>query len=232
MGRMFRTTLVAITAAGAMLAGGAGALAQDGGDVRDRTEQLRLEGRRGPSLFRPGFGVGEYTGVSASRASSTRAFGIHESDSSHVSFSVAAPSLGELTGECGGGQSETRFAWITFDRDPLAYNCTYSNGATLGMVAVRGSWRARISQPQRAGEFTWNGTTYRFQTQRIGGLGFSLTGGAMGYVISRDGVEIGGLDLNGMRPSFYLPPAGSPDRDAVAVWALSLFFFRDPAAAN
>ena len=229
MGRMFRTTVISVAAAAAMIAGGGAALAQDGGDVRDRTEQLRLEGRRGPSLFRPGFGVGEYTGVSSARSSSTRAFGIHESDSSHVNFSVTAPSLGELTGDCGGGQSLTQLLWITFDRDPLAYNCTYSNGATLSMVAVRGSWRARLSQPQRAGEFTWNGTTYRFQTQRIGGLGFSLTGGAMGYVLSRDGVEIGGLDLNGMRPSFYLPPAGSPDRDAAAVWALSLFFFSDPA---
>ena len=29
----------------------------------------------------------------------------------------------------------------------------------------------------------------------------------MGYVFSRDGVDIGGVDLNGLRPTFYLPPA-------------------------
>ena len=51
----------------------------------------------------------------------------------------------------------------------------------------------------------------------------------MGYVFSRDGVDIGGVDLNGLRPTFYLPPAGSPDRDAAAVLAVSLFAFQDPA---
>ena len=40
---------------------------------------------------------------------------------------------------------------------------------------------------------------------------------------------IGGVDLNGLRPTFYLPPAGSPDREAVAVLAVSLFAFMDPA---
>lgn len=224
---MARRIMVAALAAGLLAAGPLAA--QDGGDLRERTEQLRLEGRRGPSLLRPGFGVGEYTGVASARHSSTDVFGVHEGARAHVEFTASAPAMGEISAACAGGESLTQLLWITFDRDPLAYNCTYSNGGRLSMAASRGGWRARLAQPQRAGEFSWNGVTYRFQTQRIGGLGFSLTGGAMGYALSRDGVDIAGLDLNGMRPSFYLPPAGSPDRDAAAVWALSLFFFADPA---
>jgi hypothetical protein len=50
----------------------------------------------------------------------------------------------------------------------------------------------------------------------------------MGYVITRDGVEVGGVDFNGFAPVFYLPPKGAPDRDAVAVFALTLFNFQDP----
>ena len=86
----------------------------------------------------------------------------------------------------------------------------------------------RLQQPQRAGELTWGGVTLKAETKRVGGLPWG-GGRVMGYVISRDGVEIGGLDLNGMRPTFYLPPQGSPDRDAVAVLTVSLFTFQDPA---
>ena len=75
---------------------------------------------------------------------------------------------------------------------------------------------------------TWGDITLRAETKRVGGLPWG-GGRVMGYVISRDGVEVGALDLNGMRPTFYLPPQGSPDRDAVAVLAVSLFTFQDPA---
>ena len=85
-----------------------------------------------------------------------------------------------------------------------------------------------MQQPQRAGELVWGDAVYRAETKRIGGLPWG-GGRVMGYVFSRDGVEIGGLDLNGLRPTFYLPPQGSPDRDAAAVLGVSLFAFQDPA---
>ncbi|MFP5295729.1 MAG: hypothetical protein ACLGG3_00215, partial [Alphaproteobacteria bacterium] len=69
---------------------------------------------------------------------------------------------------------------------------------------------------------------YRVETRRVGGLPWG-GGRVMGYVFSRDGVDVGGVDLNGLRPTFDLPPAGSPDRDAAAVLAVSLFAFQDPA---
>jgi len=75
---------------------------------------------------------------------------------------------------------------------------------------------------------TWGDAVYRVETRRVGGLPWG-GGRVMGYVFSRDGVDIGGVDLNGLRPTFYLPPAGSPDRDAAAVLAVSLFAFQDPA---
>ncbi|MCW5725068.1 MAG: hypothetical protein KIS81_08915 [Maricaulaceae bacterium] len=200
--------------------------------MTERAERLQLEGRRGPSLLRPGYGVGEYTGISQARASSSNIFNVRESRRASVQYTVNAPSLPEeISGTCRGGESRTTII-ITFQRDPLAYNCDLSNGAWMSMVTVRGSWTGRLAgNPQRAGEFSWNGVSYEFRTERISGLGISLSGGALGYVISRNGVDIGGLDLNQiMRPNFYLPPQGSPDRDAVAVWALSLFFFIDPAS--
>ena len=198
--------------------------------MTERTDRIGLEGRRGPSLFRPGFAIGEYTGSATSRGSSTR-LPWQSRDMARAEFDLVLPG-GAVQGDCGGGQSHSRILWITFDREPLSYECQYTGaappGARLTLALSRGGLLARMQQPQRAGELVWGDAVYRAETKRIGGLPWG-GGRVMGYVFSRDGVEIGGLDLNGLRPTFYLPPPGSPDRDAAAVLGISLFAFQDPA---
>lgn len=227
--RMFAAAALALC--GLTLAAGQTAAQSRPVPMTERTERLGLEGRRGPSLFRPGFGIGEYSGSATSRSSSTR-LPWQSRDMARSEFSVASPAMGEVTGDCGGGQSHSQILWITFDREPLSYDCVYGGaapaGARLSLALSRGSLMGRLQQPQRAGELTWGDITLKAETKRIGGLPWG-GGRVMGYVISRDGIEVGGLDLNGMRPTFYLPPQGSPDRDAVAVLAVSLFTFQDPA---
>lgn len=196
------------------------------GPMTERTQRIGLEGRRGPSLFRPGFAVAEYTGSATSRSSSTR-LPWQSRDMARAEFDVST-SAGAVQGDCGGGQSHNQILWITFNREPVSYECQYSGaapaGARLTLALSRGGLLARMQQPQRAGEFVWGDIVLRAETKRIGGL--PIGGGrVMGYVFSRDGVEVGGLDLNGFRPTFYLPPQGSPERDAVAVLAISLFAF-------
>lgn len=199
--------------------------------MTERTERIGLEGRRGPSLFRPGFAIGEYSGWASSRGSSTR-LPWQSRDMARAEFSVASPSLGTVDGDCGGGQSHRQILWITFDRETLSYDCVYAGAAPanarFSLALTRGSLLARLQQPQRAGELVWGDIVLRAETKRIGGLPWG-GGRVMGYVFTRDGVEIGGVDLNGLRPTFYLPPQGSPDRDAAAVLAVSLFAFQDPA---
>ena len=198
--------------------------------MTERTERIGLEGRRGPSLFRPGFAIGDYSGSATSRSSSTR-LPWQSRDMARAEFDLVVPGLGTVQGDCGGGQSHSRILWITFDREPLSYECQYSGAAPADarftLALSRGSLLGRLQQPQRAGELVWGDITLRAETKRIGGLPFG-GGRVMGYVFTRDGVEVGGLDLNGFRPTFYLPPQGSPERDAVAVLAVSLFAFQDP----
>lgn len=207
--------------------------------LTQRTEKIGLSGRKGESLFRPGFGVGEYTGVSSGKTKSVRAAGIVSRDSMQAEFKVTAPSLPEpVIGSCAGKEGLVQIAWITFDRDDIHYDCTYQRGpaaapdASFHLVLSRGSLGRTITGgAQRAAEMSWGGKVYRAETRRIGGFPIALTG-VSGYAISRDGVDVGAVDLNGMRPNFYLPLAGSPDRDAVAIMALTLFFFQDPARSN
>lgn len=227
------TRIAASVAVVALMAGLGPAQAQS--SFTDRTERLQLEGRRGPSLLQPGFAVGEYVGSASGRTRSLRA-PLHRSQMSSVDFIVAAPGLnGEVQGQCQGGEAHTRLLWIDFQRDDLAYVCTFGGAAPadarLSLALARGSLLGRLQQPQRAGEMVWGGRTYRFQTRQVGALPWA-GGRTLGYVVSLDGEDVGGVALGGMRPTFYLPPAGDPNRDAVAILTLSLFHFRDPANDN
>lgn len=202
--------------------------------MTERTERIGLEGRRGPRLTQPGFAVGEYTGHVAARGSSVR-LPWASRDQAAADVNLGSPGLGQLVANCDGGQSHRNILGIQFDTEDLAYVCRYEGGPTdaaMSLVLSRpgglGGLMRRMQQPQRVAEMTWNGTVYRAETRRLGGL--PIGGGAvMGYVIRRDGREVGGLDMNSLRPTFYLPPAGDPDRDPVAVFALSLWAFPDPA---
>jgi len=199
---------------------------------KDRTDRVQLEGRRGPSLLRPGFGIGEYVGSSSARASST-AIPFRRSAHARTSLTLTAPSLGgDVLAECEGGEAHAQLLWITFQREDLAYNCTFSGAApadaafTLAL-SRHGNWLNRLQQPQRAAQLSWNGQVYRAETRYVEGLPWG-GGNVLGYVFSRDGVDIGGVALAGMRPTFYLPPAGSADRDVAAVLGAILFTFQDP----
>lgn len=59
-------------AAVALSAAAATAAVAQTAPMTERTDRIGLEGRRGPSLFRPGFAIGEYTGSATARSSSSR----------------------------------------------------------------------------------------------------------------------------------------------------------------
>lgn len=200
--------------------------------LQERAERLSLEGRKGPSLFQPGFGVGEYTGWAKSSVQSTNVGGIFSSDKADTSLQVERPGMAPVTGECQGGQGRIGLDWITFQHDSLTYVCTYSGGAPPGaefdLAQSKGGFFAQLTQPQRAGELRYGPITLRAQTRYISGLPFG-GGGAHSYVVTRpDGTLVAGLQTNGLRPVFWLPREPGPERDAAAVLLLTLFNFRDP----
>lgn len=233
----FATLSAALAVAACMAATPIAAAPDASIPLLQRTEKLTLKGRKGESLFKPGYAVGEYVGGATSKTRSVDVPGFHASDKMKTDFTVEAPTLsGRVSGACAGGESRSGIGWITFDKDDLRYVCTYEGanvvpGSSLILLLSKGSWKAQLQQPQRAGEFRWGSTVIRAQTKKVGGVPWA-GGRVMGYVFTKDGVEIGALDIAGIVPTFYLPPKGDPDRDAVAVLAISLFFFQDPANSN
>jgi hypothetical protein len=207
--------------------------------VTERTQKLSLKPHRVKGmLLGYGYTVGEFTGQVRTRTQSMRAV-VFNSDSAKTTFTVGRTGAPETTptikAACDGGQSKLTIAWITFDRDDLAYICRFEGGpadADFALALSKGSLMGRLAQPQRAAELTWKGTTVRAHTKLMGGVGMALLGGGktVSYVITnKDGREIGALMRGPLQPTFYLPREGDPDREAAAMMALSLFFFADPA---
>jgi hypothetical protein len=200
--------------------------------ITEKTEKVKLKGKKGPSLLKPGFTMGEYEGWASARSSSSHVTGIFKGDKAEAEIEASAPGLGPLTTQCGGGESRLGLGWITFDRDKLQYVCTLQGAgagsdATFALAQSKGGVMARLQQPQRAGELRFGGRTYRIQTKQVGSMPLG-SGAPIGYVFSRDGEDVGAVDLNGLGFTAYLPAKGSPDRDAAAVAALILIYFQDP----
>lgn len=226
-----------LLAVAAALIAGANAWAADKNEslaslLAATTEKIGLQGRKGPSLFQPGFAVGEYTGSIKAIRRQTSVTGVYSGDKATASVNIERPGMTTVTADCKGGQSRLGLGWITLDRDRLTYVCKLAGGAPAGaefaLAEAKGSLAGRMMQPQRAAELAYGRTTLRAETRYISGL--PLGGGApVSYVIFRpDGTPVGGLQMNGLRPVFYLPKTPGPERDAVAVMALTLFAFQDP----
>jgi hypothetical protein len=199
------------------------------------TDRLPLSGRRGPSLLRPGFAVGEYTGSSKSVGGSIAGLGFFRANSATANFDVKLPSTDQpVTGDCKGGQGEINVAFVSVVRDALNYVCSYAGGVPPGteldlVESHSGGLVGDLLQPQRAGAFHYGDIHLRAVTQHISGIPF-LGAHAVGYAITReDGVLVGGYQITDMgQPIFYLPKAPGAERDAVALLAVSLYAFRDP----
>ncbi len=92
-------------------------------------EKIGLSGRKGPSLFQPGIGVGEYTGWIRAAQKTTNIAGVATSGKARASLQVSRPGMAEVTGECGGGQGRIGLGWIDFKRSDLSFVCSYGGAA-------------------------------------------------------------------------------------------------------
>jgi hypothetical protein len=198
------------------------------------TERLTLKGKRGPKLLRPGYQLGEFTGSSAVVAKNVKFFG--NKDSGKANFDVTTPDMAQpVVVDCAGGASEFKLV-ITWDRDPVSYNCNFGGGAPpnarLEMAFARGNGiLAKLQGNNRAGEIHWKDQVIQFETAAMKGLPLSA-GKPAAYVFKKDGMQVGRMDVASMLgvtpPTFELPVKGAPEREAVAMAMLALYFFPDP----
>lgn len=199
-----------------------------------KSEKVKLKGRKGEKLTRPGYELAEYTGVfSASTFQGSDSLGIWAKNKTAFDFTITRPGWSApVTVTCGGGQGRLGLGWITFKRDNLQVTCTFGGSApanaAFSLALADGSFLQQLAQPQRAAELQYGPVNLRAQTRVLGGLPIGGGGGPVGYLFTRGDAEVGGLQLGGFQPNFYLPPQPSADRDAAAITAMILFLFKDP----
>ena len=113
--------LAGLAAAAAVTIAATPALAQSIADqLKITADKIGLSGKKGPSLFQPGFAVGEYGGFAKAVNKSVRAAGVYSSDQMTASFTVTNPDWkGPVTAECNGAQGRLVLGWLTYKRKGL-----------------------------------------------------------------------------------------------------------------
>ena len=130
-----RGMTVVLVAFGIILARPAVAAGSYLDQLKPSTEVLKLEGRKGSSLFRPGYAVGEYTGEAKATKSHSQGVGLFTSDKFNTNFSINAPSLGAgVTAECGGGPGKIALMELVAKEGSIS-----AAGKTMGM-SYRRAW--------------------------------------------------------------------------------------------
>jgi hypothetical protein len=235
--------------AGALLSGlailalvSSSALAQDAkATLLERTEKLHVERPGAASLGKGSFKLGEFGGVGGTAGRSVTTTKYLDGAFSQVKqkirgkFAVLLPGQTEqVTVECAGGEARSNIGWVTFKRSTLAYHCDFVGGGVPAgtrldlVLSETGGLMKAWEQPQRAGEFIMGDIVLRAETRQVDTKQIASPG-VLGYVISKDGVDIAGLSFAGFKKSIYLPKADDPNRTASALLALSLLFFNDPS---
>ena len=225
--RKFALALIALSLLAASPA------AADPASMIAKSEKVKLKGRKGEKLTRPGYELGEYSGLfSASTFKGSDSLGIWAKDKTAFDFTITRPGwTSPVTVACGGGQGRLGLGWVTFKRDKLQVTCTFGGSApanaAFSLALGEGSFLQKLAQPQRAAELQYGAVNLRAQTRVLGGLPLG-GGGPVGYLFSKGDDDIGGVQLAGFQPTFYLPPQPSAERDAAAITAMILFLFKDP----
>lgn len=201
------------------------------------TEKLTLKPHRVKGLLLGyGYSLGEYTGEVRSMSSSA-SMPLFTSGKAKTTFTfghLGSPNVTTIT--CAGGESRLGLLWIDFKREALSYICQFEGGpadAAFTLALSQGGIAARIYQPQRAGELTYNGVTLRAMTRKAEGALPVGGGGVMSYkLFGADGQETGSMVRGVLQPSFVVPAPGGKDREAAILLGLILYTFQDPANAK
>ncbi|HQP21555.1 MAG TPA: hypothetical protein PLG07_14710, partial [Phenylobacterium sp.] len=107
--------ILATVLATAILAAAPAALADPAAMIA-KSEKVKLKGRKGEKLTRPGYELAEYSGVfSASTFQGSDSLGIWAKAKTAFDFTITRPGWSApVTGACGGGQGRLGLGWITF----------------------------------------------------------------------------------------------------------------------
>jgi hypothetical protein len=197
-----------------------------------RTESIAIEGMGGST--RGSFRV---AGTSGSFTRSAQRLALFDElavfDWGGTSFTLAGPPA--VAAVCKMRQTTVNIGIVGFSPKPMAYECDFRIdgqpvAARFSLQESRDGTGTLTAQAQRRGLLQWPGSTLALRSvHQVQGSPLPLQT-PIGYVFEAQGRAVGAIELNGLTPALWLPPAGDPQlRQAVLVAAVALAVFWDPA---
>ncbi|WP_207789970.1 VV20781 family protein [Sandarakinorhabdus oryzae] len=153
------------------------------------------------------------------------------------SFELSGPDVsGVLAARCGFSRQQMNIGLISITPGQLRYVCRFQRdgqpvAATLELQGRGGVLGALDGSEARDGIFEYDGVRLRIRSvHRVEGSPLPLPQ-PIGYSFSRDGQEIGAVDLNGPDKRLHAPTEPRL-REATLVAAMALAVFWDPAEVD
>lgn len=154
------------------------------------------------------------------------------------SFVVAGPGLATPTSaRCKMRQDSVTVGVISVDTRKMHYGCDFTSdgraiAAYFAIARADDTFGARVTGTERRGEMMLGATRLGLRsTSRLAGSSWQ-TETPIGYLMDLDGRTVAGIELNGTRPTLFLPRHGDPEvRQAALFASLALAVLWDPAGS-
>lgn len=198
----------------------------------ERTEMTGLGGGRGGS-----FQLAGYSGTFTRGESRLGVFDpLLVFNRASSSFTVAGPGLETpVSAECRMRQTSVTVGLISVDPKKMHYGCDFrADGmpvaAYFAIAEADDTLAERIVRTERRGEMLLGKTRLQVRsTSRLAGSSWPSET-PIGYLLDMDGRTVAGIELNGTRPTLFLPARASSEVHQAALLAsLALAVFWDPA---
>jgi hypothetical protein len=179
------------------------------------------------------FRAGEYRGRYARSATRLEIFGdLAVVDRGRASYTVDGLAPEPLSARCTVRQTTMTIGIVGFEPQAFAYECDFDRlGRPAGVrfTLQAGQGAAATMRAERRGRIDYRDTTLALRSvHAVEGSPLPL-GTPIGYVFEREGRPVGAVELNGMTPRLWLPPADDDSRRAAVAAAMALAVFWDPA---
>lgn len=176
--------------------------------------------------------VGQYQGSFSRSATRLSFFELYNMRDGGATFNLHGPHFTNgIEGSCVMKERSVTIDIVEFKPAPMAYGCDFQAGGQriVAMFEVQESAPGLSNRQERRGEMMIDGAVLEIRSVHdIAGAIFPVSA-PIGYVFERNGVAVGGVEINGEPVLFEAPDASAAERKAILLAAVALSVFWDPA---